>query len=82
MSLVMLAVTSLAVSKVPRKDLEMSHSSVTGCANVTQLQDILRLLNNLKLRTGNNSSSQGVELNWMVSLLLKSIYTILQQVIW
>ena len=56
----------------------MSESILTGCANTTQLQDILQLLNNLKLR--NNESSQAVELNWMISLLLKSIYIILQQV--
>ena len=58
----------------------MLHSSVTGCANVSQLQDILHLLNNLKLRANSQLSSQAVELHWMVSLLLKSIYAILHQV--
>ena len=80
MSLVVSLFMSLVVSlKVPRKDLEISQSSITGCANITQLQDILHLLNNLKLRT-TIQSSQAVELNWMASLLLKSIFIILQQV--
>ena len=59
----------------------MVQSLVAGCANITQLQDILQLLNNLKLRN-TDQSSQAVELNWMISLLLKSIYIILQQVWW
>lgn len=69
------------VTKVPRKDLEMTQSLVGGCANTTQLCDILSLLNNLKLRNNNDQSSQAVELNWMISLLLKSIFIVLQQVI-
>ena len=52
---------------------------MAGCANISQLRDILQLLNNLKLRK--NESSQAVELNWMISLLLKSIYIVLQQVL-
>ena len=50
-----------------------------GCANVSQLNDVLKLLNHLKLRI-NDQSPQAVELNWMISLLLKSLYIILQQV--
>ena len=63
---------------MPRKDLEMSQVLV-GCANISQLHDILQLLNHLKLRN-NDQSTQAVELNWMISLLLKSLYIVLQQV--
>lgn len=52
---------------------------LVGCANINQLHDILQLLNHLKLRN-NDQSPQAVELNWMISLLLKSLYIILQQV--
>jgi len=50
--------------------------SLTGCANTSQLGDILELLNNVVKRSG--KSPQAVELNWMTSLLLKSLYLILQ----